>query len=34
MRDHNGNGQYEEMDARAIFCFDQALADVGLETDS
>src|SRR5580692_11156733 len=27
---HSGNGAHEEMDRRAIACFDQALADVGL----
>ena len=27
---HSGNGQHEEMDARAIDCFDGALDDVGL----
>jgi hemoglobin len=27
---HSGNGVHEEMDRRAIACFDQALADVGL----
>ena len=27
---HSGNGPHEEMDRRAIACFDQALADVGL----
>ena len=26
---HSGNGPHEEMDRRAIACFDQALADVG-----
>ena len=30
VRMHSGNGQHEEMDRRAIICFDQALADVGL----
>ena len=28
---HSGNGEHAEMDRRAIACFDQALADVGLE---
>ena len=28
---HSGNGVHEEMDARAIACFDQALIDVGLD---
>ena len=27
---HSGNGPHEEMDHRAIACFDQALEDVGL----
>jgi hemoglobin len=27
---HSGNGEHEEMDRRAIACFDQALVDVGL----
>ena len=30
VRLHSGNGQHEEMDRRAIGCFDQALQDVGL----
>lgn len=30
VRMHSGNGQHEEMDRRAIACFDQALADAGL----
>jgi hemoglobin len=30
VRIHSGNGEHEEMDRRAIACFDQALADVGL----
>jgi hemoglobin len=30
---HSGNGVHEEMDRRAIACFDQALADVGLAED-
>ena len=30
---HSGNGQHEEMDRRAIACFDLALADVGLAND-
>ncbi len=30
VRMHSGNGPHEEMDRRAIDCFDQALADVGL----
>ena len=28
---HSGNGPHEEMDRRAIACFDQALVDVGLD---
>jgi hemoglobin len=32
---HSGNGPHEEMDRRAIACFEQALADIGLtETDT
>lgn len=30
VRLHSGNGAHEEMDRRAIACFDQALEDVGL----
>ena len=30
---HSGNGEHEEMDRRAILCFDLALADVGLADD-
>jgi hemoglobin len=30
VRIHSGNGEHHEMDRRAIACFDQALADVGL----
>jgi hemoglobin len=30
VRMHSGNGTHEEMDRRAIACFDQALGDVGL----
>ena len=30
VRIHSGNGPHEEMDQRAIACFDQALEDVGL----
>jgi hemoglobin len=30
VRIHSGNGVHEEMDQRAIACFDQALDDVGL----
>jgi len=32
VRIHSGNGPHEEMDRRAIGCFDQALEDVGLST--
>ena len=30
VRLHSGNGPHEEMDRRAIDCFDQAMTDVGL----
>jgi hemoglobin len=30
VRIHSGNGPHEEMDRRAIDCFDRALADVGM----
>ena len=30
---HSGNGEHEEMDRRAIACFDQALIDSGLAQD-
>jgi hemoglobin len=30
VRIHSGNGPHEEMDRRAVACFDQALDDVGL----
>lgn len=33
VRIHSGNGRHEEMDSRAIACFDQALADAGLAGD-
>lgn len=33
VRMHSGNGPHEEMDQRAIACFDEALVDVGLERD-
>ena len=33
VRIHSGNGVHEEMDQRAITCFDQALEDVGLAGD-
>jgi hemoglobin len=31
VRMHSGNGEHDEMDRRAIACFDQALADIGLD---
>lgn len=31
VRIHSGNGPHDEMDRRAIACFDEALTDVGLE---
>ncbi len=34
VRMHSGNGQHEEMDRRAIACFDQALSDVGVVENS
>ncbi|MBA8793536.1 hemoglobin [Friedmanniella endophytica] len=33
VRLHSGNGEHTVMDNRAIACFDQALADVGLDRD-
>ena len=33
VRMHSGNGPHEEMDQRAIACFDRALEDVGLDAD-
>ena len=33
VRIHSGNGPHEEMDRRAIACFDQALDDAGLAAD-
>ena len=33
VRMHSGNGLHEEMDRRAIACFDQALEDAGLADD-
>ena len=30
VRMHSGNGPHEEMDRRAIACFDQAMVDIGL----
>ena len=34
VRMHSGNGRHEEMDRRAIACFDQALNDVGFTQQS
>jgi hemoglobin len=34
VRIHSGNGVHEEMDRRAVACFDQAVADVGLDGDA
>ena len=34
VRMHSGNGQHDEMDERAIACFDLALTDVGVAADS
>ena len=33
VRMHSGNGPHEEMDRRAIACFDEALVDLGLADD-
>jgi hemoglobin len=33
VRLHSGNGVHEEMDARAISCFDQAVADIAITDD-
>ncbi len=33
VRMHSGNGPHDDMDQRAIACFDQALVDAGLATD-
>ena len=33
VRMHSGNGPHEEMDRRAIECFDEAMNDVGLAAD-
>jgi len=33
VRIHSGNGPHEEMDRRAVACFDEALADAGLAGD-
>ena len=34
VRIHSGNGPHEDMDRRAIICFDQALVDAGLDADA
>ena len=34
VRMHSGNGPHEDMDRRAIACFDQAMDDVGLAADT
>src|ERR1700755_3024563 len=34
VRMHSGNGPHEEMDRRAIACFEQALDEVGLSQDA
>ena len=31
VRIHSGNGEHAEMDQRSITCFDQAMADIGLD---
>jgi hemoglobin len=31
VRIHSGNGEHAELDQRAIACFDQAMADIGLD---
>ena len=33
VRTHSGHGPHQEMDRRAITCFDQALEDIGLAGD-
>ena len=33
VRIHSGHGEHEEMDQRAVACFDQALVDVGFALD-
>jgi hemoglobin len=33
VRMHSGNGRHDEMDRRAIACFDEALGDVGMADD-
>ena len=34
VRIHSGNGEHDEMDRRAIACFDQAMQDVGLDANA
>jgi hemoglobin len=34
VRIHSGNGTHDEMDQRAIACFDDAMADIGLTGDN
>lgn len=34
VRIHSGNGEHDEMNRKAIACFDQALADAGLAQDA
>lgn len=34
VRMHSGNGHHDEMDRRAIACFDQALSDAGFDKDT
>jgi hemoglobin len=34
VREHSGNGPHDEMNDRAIACFDQALSDVGLSEEN
>lgn len=34
VRIHSGNGEHDEMDRRAIACFDQAMQDVGLDANT
>jgi len=34
VRMHSGNGEHDEMDERAVACFDQALDDVGIDPES
>jgi hemoglobin len=33
VRMHSGNGRHDDMDRRAVDCFDGALSDIGLPTD-